>query len=209
VRPSSIPTSYSELHKESTVVILIINGPLGIGKTTTACYLLEKFRIGVMLDGDYIAALHPFDHYNPTHLDYAYHTFRVLIAHHLAHGIRDFVLNWVFEDPARLQQFRQALADFVSPVLVYRLTCAPEALERRICQRGFPDVEAEVERAQELVRLLDQAAVHGELGRIVETTQWSAVTVAETIWQHVQHVTGENSGGCEGRHGFDVSSRWG
>jgi hypothetical protein len=98
--------SYSELHKESTVVILIIIGPLGIGKTTTASYLLEKFRVGVMLDGDYIAAFHPFDHYNSAHLDYAYHTFRVLIAHHLANGIRDFVLNWVFEDPARLQQFR-------------------------------------------------------------------------------------------------------
>ena len=50
-------------------MILIINGPLGIGKTTIAWYLLEKFRARVMLDGDYIAAFHPFDHYNPTHLD--------------------------------------------------------------------------------------------------------------------------------------------
>jgi hypothetical protein len=83
------------------VVILIINSPLGIGKTTTAWYLLEKFPIGVMLDGDYIAALHPVDHYDPTHLDYAYHTFRVLMAHQLAHGIRDFVLNGVFEPTFR------------------------------------------------------------------------------------------------------------
>ena len=117
-------------------MILIINGPLGIGKTTIAWHLLEKFRTGVMLDGDYIAALHPFDYYNPTHLDYAYTTFRVLIAHHLAHDICDFVLNWVFENASRLQQFQQSLEDLVSPVLVYRLTCTPEALEKRIRQRG-------------------------------------------------------------------------
>jgi broad-specificity NMP kinase len=188
--------SYAALHKESTVVILLINGPLGVGKTTIAWYLLEKCRVGVMLDGDYIAALHPFDHYNPTHLDYAYHTLRVLIAHHLAHGIRDFVLNWVFEDSARLQQFRHALADLVTPVLGYRLTCAPEELERRIRQRGFPDVEAEVERGRELIRLLDQAAVYGGLGHIIETTHRSAVVVAEAIWQHVQHVTTEGAEWC-------------
>jgi broad-specificity NMP kinase len=178
-------------------VVLIINGPLGIGKTTIAWYLLEKFRVGVMLDGDYIAAFHPFDHYNPTHLDYAYNTFRMLIAHHLAHGIRDFVLNWVFEDPARLQQFRHMLEDVVPPVLVYRLTCTPAELERRIRQRGLPEVEVEVKRGQELVHFLDQAAEPGKLGHVVETTHRSAIVVAETIWQHVQHVTTEGSGECE------------
>ena len=185
-------------------MILIINGPLGIGKTTIAWYLLEKFRAGVMLDGDYIAAFHPFDHYNPTHLDYAYSTFRVLIAHHLANGIRDFVLNWVFEDPARLQRFRQVLEDLVPPALVYRLTCTPAELERRIRQRGLPDVEAEVERGRELVRLLDQVGVHGKLGHVVETTHQSAVVVAETIWQHVQHVTSEGSGVFETHNKFDA-----
>jgi len=190
-------------------VILIINGPLGIGKTTIAWYLLEKFRVGVMLDGDYIAAFHPFDHYNPTHLDYAYNTFRVLIAHHLANGIRDFVLNWVFENAARLQQFRQSLEDLVTPVLVYRLTCTPEELERRIRQRGLPECEAEVGRGQELLRLLDQAAMHGDLGHIVETTHQSAVAVGEAIWQHVQHITSANSKGFEARQGSGVSGNAG
>jgi hypothetical protein len=183
--------------------MLILNGPLGIGETTVACHILEKFRAAVMLDGDYIAAFHPFDYDNPTHLDYAYQTFHVLIAHHVAHGIQDFVLNWVFEDAVRLHQFRQSLAELVTPILVYRLTCAPEALERRIRQRGLADVEAEVKRGQELLRLLDHAVVAGDLGYLVETTHRSAVAVAEGIWQHVQHLTSACAQECEAHHDSD------
>ena len=80
----------------------------------------------------------------------------------------------------------------------------PAELERRIRQRGLPDVEAEVERGRELVRLLDQVGVHGKLGHVVETTHQSAVVVAETIWQHVQHVTSEGSGVFETHNKFDA-----
>jgi hypothetical protein len=74
-------------------------------------HLVEKFNPGVMLDGDYIAALHPFDYSNAAQLDYAYDTFRVLVSHHIAHAIQDFIINWVFETPAQFAQLCHLFKD--------------------------------------------------------------------------------------------------
>jgi 2-phosphoglycerate kinase len=40
-------------------MIIIISGPLGVGKTEVAYTLIEKFDRAVMLDGDYLGAVHP------------------------------------------------------------------------------------------------------------------------------------------------------
>ena len=167
-------------------MIIVINGPLGIGKTETSWHLIEKFNPGVWLDGDYIAAIHPFDHYNDTQLDYAYDTFRVLVSHHVLHGIQNFVLNWVFEAPAQLTRLRHRLQELNTPILAYRLTCSMDEIERRIRKRGLPQVKAEVRRARELVGILDSAAVTGDLGHVVDTTTLTSMAVADIIWQHAQ-----------------------
>src|SRR6476661_4015137 len=62
-------------------MILIINGPLGIGKTQTSWALVRRFPRAVMLDADYVAEFHPFDYYNDEHLAYAHATMRVMVAH--------------------------------------------------------------------------------------------------------------------------------
>src|SRR4051794_6127767 len=117
-------------------MIVIINGPLGIGKTSTSWQLLWHFERGVMLDADHVAAFHPFDFYNDAHLDYAHATLRVLVAHHLRHGFQDFVINWVFETPSQLMRLKQELAEFGLPIHVYRLFCAEPEVARRIQARN-------------------------------------------------------------------------
>jgi len=42
-------------------MIVIITGPCGVGKTEVSWKLAEKFAKSVMLDGDYIGAVHPFE----------------------------------------------------------------------------------------------------------------------------------------------------
>src|SRR5512133_2808986 len=44
-------------------MIVIINGPLGVGKTSISWALLERFERAVMLDGDYLGAVQPFEIY--------------------------------------------------------------------------------------------------------------------------------------------------
>src|SRR6266496_4417017 len=49
-------------------MIIIINGPLGIGKTQASWALVRRFPRAVMLDVDYVAEFHPFDYYNDEHI---------------------------------------------------------------------------------------------------------------------------------------------
>ncbi len=100
---------------------MIINSPLGIGKTSTKWSLLSRFganeinsitsafninisnqqgcrQDAVMLDGDYVAgALSPFNYYNQADLDYMYTSCTMLACHHHTYGIHNMVLNWVLE----------------------------------------------------------------------------------------------------------------
>ena len=162
--------------------IVIINGPLGIGKSTTAWALSEKFAKAVMLDGDYIAAFHPFDFYDQTHLDYAYDLFAVLMRHHVAHGFRHFVVNWVFESAAQLEALSLRLTSLDIPIYPYRLTADPDIVAQRVWDRGNDDVMWEVERARALHDILEAAAREGDLGHVIDTTSLNPQAVAARIW---------------------------
>ncbi len=74
-------------------MIIIINGPLGVGKTEVSQKLVELFDKGVMLDGDAIGAVHPFKIYDDERIEYLYQTIRHLVAFHIQHGYSNFVIN--------------------------------------------------------------------------------------------------------------------
>ncbi len=162
-------------------MIIIVNGPLGIGKTQTSWALTRRFSRAVMLDADYVAEFHPFDYYNDEHLAYAHATLRVLTAHHLSHGFQDFVINWIFETPFQLDRLKQLLADLGPPIHAFRLVCAPDEIERRVRRRNLPDLDFELRRSRELVDILDRAALTGDLGTPIDTTSLTAEQTADMI----------------------------
>jgi len=166
-------------------MIVIINGPLGIGKTSTSWELLWRFERGIMLDADHVAAFHPLDHYNDAHLAYAHATLRVLMAHHLGHGFQNFVINWVFETPLQPARLKQELAEFELPIHVYRLVCTDSEVERRIHERNHPDLDQELRRARELIDILDAAACIGDLGQVIDTSNLTAMQTADAILRDI------------------------
>jgi tRNA A37 N6-isopentenylltransferase MiaA len=87
-------------------MIVIINGPCGVGKTEVSWNLVERFPEGVMLDGDHIGAVHPFEIYDQQRIAYLYQTIRHLVAFHIEHGYTNFVVNYVFETPESLAELR-------------------------------------------------------------------------------------------------------
>jgi broad-specificity NMP kinase len=163
-------------------MIIILNGPLGIGKSTAAWELVARFARAVMLDMDYIAAIRPFDYYHQPDLDYAYQTLAVLLTHHRAHGYTDFVVNWVFESSAQLERLKHHLEPLALPIQVFRLTGAPDVVEQRIRHRNLPDVEWEVQRARDLIAILERATTEGEMGTVIDTTTLTPEMVVEVLW---------------------------
>ncbi len=169
-------------------MIIIINGPLGVGKTELSWALLDYFEGGVMLDGDFIGAVKPFEIYDTGRIDYLYQTIHLLVAHHRAHGYQNFVVNYVFEEPQSLGQLRKLLAGLDDDIYAFRLVCSAQEIERRIRKRsqsGELDDERqswEIARAKQLAEIQQVAALQGDLGYPIDISSLSVQQTAQAIW---------------------------
>lgn len=164
-------------------MIIIINGPLGIGKTETAWELLNMFERAVMLDGDYLGAVQPFEIYDEQRISYLYETLRLVAGHHYAHGYRNLVIDYVFETPESLAELRALLAELDAEIYTFRLTCSEEEIARRIRKRSSdPDgLTWELQRFRQLTEIQDANAQRGDLGVVIDTTRLSAREAARAI----------------------------
>ena len=168
-------------------MIIILNGPLGVGKTEIAWKLIEKFDRAMMLDGDYLGAVHPFEIYAKQRVTYLYDTICHIARFHVDHGWRNIVVNYVFETPESLAQLRRALNNIDDVTYAYRLTCNPEEIDRRIRSRSSePDRLAwKSKRFRELQVIQDHNARRGDLGYAMDTTGQSIDEVADGIWRDI------------------------
>jgi GrpB-like predicted nucleotidyltransferase (UPF0157 family)/predicted kinase len=170
-------------------MIVIINGPCGIGKTSVAWELNARFDRAVMLDGDYIGAVHPFEIYNEVRVAYLFETIHHLIAFHVERGgYHDFVINYVFETPEQLAALRHLLSDLDDVIYAYRLVASDDVIEARIRKReqeSDADLRWHLKRYRELVAIQEAAARRGDVGFAIDTTGLAAEEVADAIWDDI------------------------
>ena len=171
-------------------MIVIINGPCGIGKTSVAWELNARFERAVMLDGDYIGAVHPFEIYDDDRIAYLYRAIHHLVAFHVEQGgYHNFVINYVFESPESLAELRHLLSDLDDEIYAFRLVASDEAIEARIRKReqeSDADLRWHLRRYKELLAIQERAVARGDMGFVVDTTSHSAQEVAEAIWQNLR-----------------------
>ena len=117
-------------------MIVIINGPCGIGKTEVSWKLVEMFDQGVMLDGDYIGAVHPFEIYDDQRIEHLYRTIHLLVAFQIEHVYNNFVINYVFETPESLAELRGMLSNLDDVTYAFRLTASKDEIEQRVRRRN-------------------------------------------------------------------------
>lgn len=99
-------------------MIIVLNGPLGIGKSTLSEALMERLDASVMLDGDQVVAVNPAP---ADELGYLHSTLALLVKHHLAHGYRHFVINHIWHTAEELDGLRRALGGLDGDVRCFRL----------------------------------------------------------------------------------------
>jgi chloramphenicol 3-O-phosphotransferase len=166
-------------------MIIIINGSLGVGKSSVADELHWKFDKSVHLDGDYIGDVHPYEIYDEARIDHLYHTLQLLIGFHQQNGYHNFVINYVFESPDSLQNLLDLLRPLDQAIHTYWLTCDENEQARRIQGRQRSELEWELSRFVELQKIQAKAAQQGFIGKEVDTTSLSSAEVAEEIWKDV------------------------
>ena len=115
-------------------MIIILNGPLGVGKSTLAEALMESIDGCVMLDGDHLAAANPPPADSREHL---HATIALMVAHHQRFGYRHFVVNHYWDSADALDDLRRCLCSIGIPdeVRCFLLTLPLEENLRRIERR--------------------------------------------------------------------------
>ena len=133
-------------------MIVVLNGPLGIGKSTLAEALTEHIDQCVMLDGDHLVAANP----PPAdEIGYLHSTIALLVAHHRRAGYRHFVIDHLWRTPEELDDLRRRLLD-VEPhadvrcfLLVLPLDENLRRIERRQGARALDEREFELRTVAE------------------------------------------------------------
>lgn len=120
-------------------MIVLLNGPLGIGKSTLAEALVEHMDGSVMLDGDALLALNPGP---PNEIEYLHRTIALLVDHHRHSGYRHVVIDHIWRSPAEIADLRARLGSG-EPFRCFLLTL-PAAehvarIERRACSRALDE----------------------------------------------------------------------
>lgn len=168
-------------------MIMIINGSLGVGKSSVAEQLHYKFDKSVHLDGDCIGDVQPFNIYDEARLNHLYRTVELLIGFHRKNGYHNFVINYVFESHESLQDLLALLHPLDPAIHCYWLTCDEEEQANRIRNRRREDLQWELGRFVELRRIQKASSQLGFIGKEVDTTRMTAEQVAQTIWNDAFH----------------------
>src|SRR5262245_29157604 len=125
-------------------MIIVLNGPLGIGKSTLAEALTESIDGCVMLDGDRLIAANP--PYRDE-LEHLHSTIALLLAHHYRYGYRHFVIDFIWRSPAELDDLRCRLVHVDRDIRCFLLTLPAEEnlrrIERRASVRAIDELEFE------------------------------------------------------------------
>jgi thymidylate kinase len=114
-------------------MIILLNGPLGIGKSTLAEALSERMPQCVMLDGDHLIAANP---RFPDELEHLHSTVALLVAHHRRFGYRHFVITHIWTSPQAITDLRSRLAAAEESFKCFLLTLPLEENLRRIERRA-------------------------------------------------------------------------
>ena len=175
-------------------MILIINGSVGSGKTAVSWELQTRFDSAVMLDGDYIGAVHPFEIYDNQRIEYLYDTLQMLVGFHHAHGYQNFVINYVFESDDSLRSLIRRLSGIIPDIHCFWLTCSDQKQKERIAQRNTDQADWELRRFSELNAIQARAAAAGYIGDPINTTDLSIPQVADRIWTTIADDSPEKTG---------------
>ena len=125
-------------------MIIVLNGPLGIGKSTLAEALMESLDGCVMLDGDRLLAVNPA---HPAPLEHLHSTIALLVAHHRRFGYRHFVIDYIWRSPTELTDLRRRLASVDDEIRCFLLTLPADEnlrrIERRASSRAIDELDFE------------------------------------------------------------------
>ena len=108
--------------------VIIINGPMGVGKTATAKFIAEKNPGTAFIDGDWCMDIHPFVGNRETKAMAVDNILHMIQNYQKCTACRMVVLAWLMDDPWALQSIMDGLAALQAEIKSVTLICDRETL---------------------------------------------------------------------------------
>lgn len=129
--------------------LLMINGPMGVGKTTICKLLHQTVHRNVWLDGDWCWMMHPWD-FSDSNKKMVIDNITYLLRNFLKNdGFEVIIFNWVLHREEIFKLILDPLADFDFELHKLTLTASAESLRERLLQ----DRREETVIAESIARL--------------------------------------------------------
>ena len=119
------------MKRNTHMKVIIINGPMGVGKTTVGKYIADHHPGTAFIDGDWCMDIHPFVGNPET---------RAMAADNILHMIGNYqkcsvcsmvVLVWLMDDPKVIHKIMDGLSTLQADGEIVTLICNRENLIRR------------------------------------------------------------------------------
>ncbi len=111
--------------------VIIINGPMGVGKTTTGKCIADSTPGTALIDGDWCMDLHPFVGNRETRAMAVDNILHMIGNYRKCSECRMVVLVWLMDDPWVYDSLLDGLAALEAEVKSVTLVCSRESLIRR------------------------------------------------------------------------------
>ncbi len=144
-------------------LVVILNGPAGVGKTTVGRLLAGRVANGVCIEGDALAAFIVTRAPGAVHAGLGYENGATIAANYVRAGYDLVVFEYCFEERRHVQRFLDA---YTAPAPVFLFTLwAPLAVvaEREAARNGRSPLGERVAACHR-----EMAARLGELGEVIE-----------------------------------------
>ena len=111
--------------------VIIINGPMGVGKTATGKIIADKNPGTAFIDGDWCMDIHPFVGNRETKAMAVDNILHMIQNYQKCTACRMVVLVWLMDDPWVVRSIMEGLAALRMEVKSVTLICDRETLIRR------------------------------------------------------------------------------
>lgn len=161
--------------------VIILNGPMGVGKTTVGKYIAEHNPGTAFIDGDWCMDIHPFVGNNET---------RAMAVDNILYMIGNYqkcsecsmvVLVWLMDDPKVVKQISDGIMNLNAQPMLYTLICGQEELIRR----WEKDTQCEWRTDEWLNVSLKSLSSFASMENIIDTDGLSVEHIAEMISDHM------------------------
>lgn len=167
------------------LMIIVLTGPSGVGKTDVSWALLEQFENMVFLDCDWFASRVPFSWKKEADVKSVFQAISLMIEFHLNRGDKNFVIPITLEMAMHYQKYEHFFTKWKSPVRAFRLRCSNQELIKRIHDRDRIDSQKEQELAGmiQAQKTFDTLFAEDFLFHMINTTKLTEQKVAQQLYE--------------------------